>query len=96
MINKTNIEKATAKLAEQADREWVENAPRFFINNQEYVEAWYAYELFIRLKMILFVVAHLSPGETPAGITKYRKGLANIAKHGVPESEKPLTPDSHD
>lgn len=86
----------TAQAMEQADREWVENAPRFFINEKECVEAWYACELFTRLKMILFVVANFDPGEDPARITEYRKGLANIAKHGVPEPEEPLTPDSHD
>lgn len=86
----------TAQAMEQVDQEWKENAPRFFINEKECVEAWYAYELFTRLKMILFVVANFNPGENPARITEYRKGLANIAKHGVPEPEKPLTPDSHD
>lgn len=55
----------TAQAMEQTDREWVENAPRFFINEKECVEAWYACELFTRLKMILFVVANFDPGRRP-------------------------------
>lgn len=96
MINKTTIEKAADHLAEQNDREWEENAPRFSVNGKEYVEAWYAYELFTRLKMILFVASNFSPAATPDGIMEYRKGLANIAKYGVPMPEKLLTPDRHD
>lgn len=92
MIDKTTIEEATAKLAEQTDQEWEESAPRFSHNGKEYVEAWYAYELFTRLKMTLFVASNFSPDVTPAGIAEYRKGLVNIAKHGVPDPEKLLTP----
>lgn len=85
----------TAQAMEQVDQEWKENAPRFFINGQEYVEAWYAYELFTRLKLLLFVTSNFGPGTNPKAIMKYREGLANIAKHGVPEPEL-LTPDSHE
>ena len=96
MINKTTIEKAADHLAEQNDREWEEKAPRFSANGKEYVEAWYALELFTRLKMVLLVVSQFGPGANPTAIMKYREGLANIAKHGVPEPEKLLTPDRHD
>lgn len=90
------IEEMTAKAMEQSDREWIANAPRFVVNGKEYVEAWYAYELFFRLKMILLVTSNFDPGLTPAKILEYRKGLANIAKHGVPEPEKLFTPDCHE
>ncbi|MFG6361265.1 MAG: hypothetical protein K1W09_02440 [Akkermansia muciniphila] len=85
---KTTIEKAADRLAKQNDREWKAKAPRFSVNGKEYVEEWFAHELFTRLKMILFLASNFSPGITPESIMKYREGLANIAKHGVPEPEK--------
>ncbi|WP_455563729.1 hypothetical protein [Akkermansia massiliensis] len=96
MIDKTTIEEAVANMADQTDREFEEKAPRVFINEKEYVEGWYARELFLRLKMILFSLSNFGPGKGPKGVMSYRKGLANIAKHGVPEPEKLFTSDCHE
>lgn len=94
--NNTNILDIVASAAEATEEEWLTTAPRFYINEKECVEAWWAKEVFVRLKMILFVASNFSPETSPAAMTEYREGLANIAKHGVPILEKPSTPDSHD
>ncbi|MCC8149107.1 MAG: hypothetical protein LIO64_09070 [Akkermansia sp.] len=90
------IEDMTAKAMEQSDREWKANAPRLVVNGKEYVEEWYAYELFFRLKAILLVTSNFDPGLNPARILEYRKGLANIAKHGVPNPQDLPSPDRHE
>ncbi|WP_288926336.1 hypothetical protein [uncultured Akkermansia sp.] len=94
--NNINILDMVSAAAQATEEEWLTISPRLYDEGRGYVEAWWAKEVFTRLKMILFVVSNFGPDETPAGIMKYREGLANIAKHGVPEPEKPLTPDSHD
>lgn len=95
--NNTNILDQAADIAAEAtEEEWLTTAPRFYVEGRAYVDAWWAKEVYTRLKMILFVASNFDPGPDQAAITEYREGLANIAKHGVPILEKPSTPDSHD
>lgn len=95
--NNTNIlDRAASAAAEATEEEWLTTAPRFYVEGRAYVDAWWAKEVYTRLKMILFVASNFDPGPDQAAITEYREGLANIAKHGVPILEKPSTPDSHD
>lgn len=94
--NNTNILDIVASAAEATEEEWLTTAARLYVEGRAYVDAWWAKEVYTRLKMILFVVANFDPGSNPVARMKYRDGLVNIAKHGVPILEKPSTPDSHD